>query len=41
MKTRVEFFDPEKKPIPFEGVAFRAEWQTRSLARTARQKSFA
>lgn len=22
MRTRVEFFEPDKKPIPFEGVAF-------------------
>lgn len=40
METRVEFFDPDKKPIPFEGVAFSGRMADKKLGAYCKTKMF-
>lgn len=40
MNTRVEFFDPDKKPIPFEGVAFSGRMADKKLGAYCKTEKF-
>lgn len=40
MEPRVEFYDPEKKPIPFEGVAFSGRMADKKLGAYCKSKMF-
>ena len=40
MNTRVEFFDPDKKPIPFEGVAFSGRMADKKLGAYCKTEEF-